>query len=40
VQGLWFEAKWASGSPVQIRLTGVFLLAVMVALALWLLSGK
>jgi hypothetical protein len=33
-QGFWFEAKWArGGKPTQVRLTGAFLLALVVLAA-------
>ena len=39
VHGFWFEAKWASGSSVQIRLTGAFLLALIIVLAVLLIGA-
>jgi hypothetical protein len=29
LHGFWFEGKWAHASPVQVRLTGAFVLALV-----------
>jgi hypothetical protein len=41
LQEFWFEARWAGGRPSQVRVTGAFLLAVVI-LALYglLVTGR